>query len=248
MKYLKSAFCLLLCSVSIAAFSQLSKGMLKMEVNGIKMNGEDAPPEMSSMLGSMDISIFSDGVIQKSVLNMMMMKTISIMDTKSDSTHIYMDMMGKKYRISESRKSKSDYLNDRLPVKQDNSEVKEFPEDTKEILGFKCERVEVKMKLADPKSKNEEGQDLTLKMYVTKDLRFDPSYVTQTGKKLAINGTPLEYNMTMGAGTFQMEITMLAKEFKRDVDPKDLLAPTGNFKEYTMEQFQAEMSKMAGKN
>lgn len=230
--------------LSISAFSQFSKGMLKMEVSSIRMNGEDAPPEMASALGNMDIKIYSDGIIQKSVVSMMMMKTITLMDSRLDTIHIFMDMMGKKYKISESRQANHDTVHNALKALQDKMEIKEYPTDIKEILGYKCHRVELKMKIPNPKSKNNEMQEVNIKMYVTKELKFDASFVTQTSKKLALNGTPLEYNMVMGNGSFQMEILMMAKEYKKEIDASDLMPPTGNYTKYTMEQFQKEMGGM----
>ncbi len=221
--------------------------MLKMEVAGIKMNGEEAPPEMASVMGSMDIRIYSDGAIQKSVISMMMMKTINIIDTKSDSMHMYMEMMGKKYKISESRKSKLDSLKNLQLSFQDITESKEFPKDVKEILGYKCHRVELKMKVQSNKSMTDSADVVNMTLYVTKELNFDASYVSQTGKGLGIKGTPLEYNMIMGSSSFQIELTMLAKEYKKEILPEDLLPPPGNYKLYTMQQFQDEMQKMGGK-
>ena len=161
----------------------------------------------------------------------------------TDSIHIYMDMMGKKYKISESRKSTLDSLPDISKAMKD-IEITEFPKDTREILGYHCHRVDLKMKVNNEKSKNEETGELNITMYVTKDLKFDASFVTQTSKKLLLDGTPLEYSMTMGSGSFKIELTMLAKEYKKEVSPSDLLPPAGNYKVYSMEQFQKEMSGM----
>lgn len=243
---MKLSKCILGILILLSAFpgiAQLSKGMLKMEVAGIKMNGEEAPPEMASVMGSMDIRIYSDGIIQKSVISMMMMKTINIFDTKSDSMHMYMEMMGKKYKISESRKSNFDSLKNMQMTLLGNMDIMEFPKDVKEILGYKCHRVELKMKMNTRNSLGDLAQDVNMIMYVTNDLKFDASYVSQTGKSLGIKGTPLEYNMTMGSGSFQIELTMLAKEYKKEILPEDLLPPPGNYKLYTMQQFQDEIKK-----
>ena len=72
-----------------------------MEVAAMKMNGEDAPPEMASMLGNMQVIVYSNGIIQKNVMSMMMMKNSTILDSKKDSVFLYMDMMGKKYLIAD---------------------------------------------------------------------------------------------------------------------------------------------------
>jgi hypothetical protein len=227
---------------SICAYSQFSKGMLRMEVNGIKLNGEDASPDMASHLGNMDVVIYSDGIIQKSVMNMMMMKTITIVDTRKDSVNIYMDMMGKKYRIQESNKRHMDSLSKSTNSFEENIQIEEFPKDVKEILGFKCHRVDVKVKLPDDNSTTGKGQEVHMKMYVTNELKFDPSYLTQTSKQISLKGAALEYTMSMGSGSFQMEVNMLAKEYKKDINPSDLLPPDGNYKLYTMEEFQKEMT------
>lgn len=221
--------------------------MLRMEVAGIKMNGEEAPAEMSSVLGGMDVRIYSDGITQKSVINMMMMKTTTMIDTKSDSIHLFMDMMGRKYKISEYRKPKSTNSAAEIELKKDDVVIKEFPKDVKEILGYKCHKVELNMKMNNAKSLADSMQDVHMVLYVTNDLNFDASFVSQTGRSLALKGTPLEYNMTMGSGTLQIDLTMVAKEYKKEIQPEDIMPPAGNYKLYTMQQFQDEMQKIGGK-
>jgi hypothetical protein len=244
---LNTKFSSLLLPQFVSFLHYLCCSNIYLKVAGIRLNGEEAPPEMASALGKMDISIYSDGRIQKSVVSMMMMNTTSIMDSKQDSIHIYMDMMGKKYKISENRKANLEAANESMKAIDESMVITEFKEDVKEILGYKCHRVELKMKMPKEKTKAEDDQDVTIKMYVTNELKFDPSYITQTSKKIQLNGTPLEYNMAMGSGSFKMELTMKAKEYKPEIRPEDLLPPTGNFKSYTMEDFQNEMSRTGQK-
>ncbi len=219
-----------------SAFGQFSKGMMLMEVTGIKMNGDDAPPEMSSMLGNMQVQIISDGLIQKNSMTMMMMKNVTIMDSKLDSVYLYMEVMGKKYLIADH------YANSKSGAEQieANYKTKEFPDDVKEILGFKCKRVDISFKLP---SEND-SSEVTIKTYVTKEIKFDPAFISQTNRSFKLDGTPMEFNMIMGSGSFQMELQMTAKQFNKDINPADLNHPTGNYKRYTLEEFQKEFSKM----
>jgi len=88
------------------------------------------------------------------------------------------------------------------------------------------------------------ANEITIKTYVTKDLNFDPSFISQNNRTIKLDGTPLEFSMLMGTGSFQLELQMVAKELKAEINPDDLLPPSGNFKRYTMEEFQKEVSKM----
>lgn len=236
------SFLFWLCTFN--SFGQYSKGMIRMEVAGMKMNGEDAPPEMASMLGNMQVIVYSNGIIQKNVMSMMMMKNSTILDSKKDSVFLYMDMMGKKYLIADQmNKANKDAIKD---SPEQAISVKEFPEDTKEILGHVCKRVDLKMMVPSmgPEGGSNSANEITIKTYVTKDLNFDPSFISQNNRTIKLDGTPLEFSMLMGTGSFQLELQMVAKELKAEINPDDLLPPSGNFKRYTMEEFQKEVSKM----
>lgn len=231
------------CLFNMESFGQYSKGMIRMEVASMKMNGEDAPHEMASMLGNMQVLVYSNGVIQKNVMSMMMMKNSTIMDSKKDSVFLYMDMMGKKYLIVDqiTKPAKDSVKNN----EGQNINILEFPDDTKVILGHQCKRVDLKMKA--PVLQNagsDQSNEITIKTYITKELNFDPSFISQNNRTIKLEGTPLEFSMLMGAGSFQLELQMVAKEIKSEINPDDLLPPSGNFKRYSMEEFQNEIAKM----
>lgn len=237
------SFLFWLCAFN--SFGQFSKGMIRMEVASMKMNGEDAPPEMASMLGNMQVIVYSNGIIQKNVMSMMMMKNSTILDSKKDSMFLYMDMMGKKYLITD-RINRT--TQDTLKTSQDQAVVlKEYPDDTKEILGHICKRVDLKMMVPAVGTEGiNAANEITIKTYVTKDLNFDPSFISQNNRTIKLEGTPLEFSMLMGTGSFQLELQMVAKELKSEINPDDLLAPSGNFKRYTMEEFQKEVATKMG--
>jgi len=228
---------------TLQSFGQFSKGMIRMEVASMKMNGEDAPPEMASMLGNMQVLVYSNGVIQKNVMSMMMMKNSTILDSKKDSVFLYMDMMGKKYLVVD-QISKAHTDSSKSNEGQQIS-IQEFPNDTKEILGHSCKRIDLKMLIPSGGTEgSNQSNEITIKTYVTKALNFDPSFISQNNRAIKLDGTPLEFSMLMGAGSFQLELQMVAKELKSEVNPDDLLAPSGTFKRYTIEEFQKEISKM----
>ena len=122
--------------------------------------------------------------------------------------------------------------------------IVEHPEDTKEILGYKCHRVDLIMKMPEGKSSAENSKDLTMVLYVTDKLNFDASYIMQNKQSVQLKGTPLEYTMKMGEGSFQLEMVMTAKEFKPEVQASDFDQPSGKYKRYTMDSFQSEMAHM----
>ncbi|HEX5624864.1 MAG TPA: hypothetical protein VFX48_02510, partial [Saprospiraceae bacterium] len=104
------------------------------------MNGEEAPSEMASLLGNMEMEIYSDGILQKSVMNMMMMRTVTLTDLRVDSVHLYMDLLGKKYHVADSKASALKSADATMKALNENTVIKEYPEDVKEILGYKCHR------------------------------------------------------------------------------------------------------------
>ncbi|MBK8955538.1 MAG: hypothetical protein IPM34_08285 [Saprospiraceae bacterium] len=222
-----------------------TKGRLKMEVEKIILNGEEAPVDMGAHLGDISLQIFSDGNKQKTSMSMMMMKTETFYDPALDSVKMYMDLMGKKYLVADSRSSINQ--NNKQKGIEDKLEIKEMREDTKEILGYKCYRVDVKMKAPGEGASLEVDADLDLKLYVTEQLKFDASYITNGKQSINLKGTPLEYNMKMGSGNFAMEMIMVAKEFSKEISEKDFEVPQGNYKIYTSETFQKEMSQMKGR-
>ncbi|MBK9107911.1 MAG: hypothetical protein IPM92_05895 [Saprospiraceae bacterium] len=220
-----------------------TKGKLTMEVEKILLNGEEAPAQMGASLGNIKLEIFADGTRQKTVFNMMMMKTETYYDSQSDSLKMFMDLMGKKYLVADSKKSMHAISSQQ--TSSDPFEIKEYREDVKDILGYPCYRVDVKMKMPTGEAKSLEASgDLDLKLYVTDQLKFDASYITNGKQHIDLKGTPLEYNMRMGSGGFAMEMIMLAKEFSKEVQVTDFDYPKGNYKLYSMETFQQEMSQM----
>ncbi len=221
-----------------------TKGMLRMGVDKILLNGDEAPSEMGAAMGNVEIKIFSDGERQKTLFSMMMMKTESFVEPKLDSVFIYMDMMGSKYLIADSRKGMSAQGGTNASDAMQGMSIIEHPEDTKEILGYKCHRVDLNMKLPEGKSSADKPTDVNMVLYVTDKLHFDASYIMQNKQTVQLKGTPLEYTMKMGEGSFQLEMIMTAKEFKPDVQASDFEQPTGKYKRYTMDSFQAEMAHM----
>ena len=238
---------LIICSLLFAGFTvtgqPLSVGMIRMEVEKIYLNGEEAPVDMGAHMGNVNIQLFSDGTQQKSSFSMMMMKSETFYDTRNDSIRLYIELMGKKYLITETRKSMAENKSaggfDAMQI-----DIKEDRKDVKEILGFPCYRVNLTMKSNKEVKSLEASEDIEMTLYVTDKLKFDASYVTNGKKTLDFKGTPLEYNMRMGSGNFKMELIMVAKEFSPTVDQKVFEYPEGNYKKYTMETFEQEMSQM----
>lgn len=230
-------------AINILMAQEYSKGMLRMEVVKIKLNGDDAPMDMGSALGNVSVKLFSDGKRQKSEFSMMMMNSISFTESASDSVHIYMDMMGTKYLIADTR-SQIKANGEKSDLKEPSVNITEFRNETKEILGYPCYKVNVKMGFGEEKTDNQSPEQMNMVLYVTDQLRFDPSFVTQNKHALDLKGTPLEYNMEMGGGSFKIELTIQAKEIRSDISEDDFKRPAGRYKVCTMESFQNELSQM----
>lgn len=214
-----------------------------MEVVKIKLNGDDAPMDIGSALGNVSVKLYSDGKKQKSEFSMMMMNSVSFSEFASDSVHIYMDMMGAKYLIADTKdqmKESGIEGNEKMPAVS----VTEFRNETKEILGFPCYKVELKMDLDKSSDEIKSTEQMNMILYVTDQLKFDPSFVTQNKKAIDLKGTPLEYNMEMGNGNFKIELTLQAKELKAEIAESDFSRPAGKYKLHSMASFQREMSHM----
>ena len=246
MKALKSIFIFLFLAgcFHLASAQSFTKGTLRMGVDKFLLNGEEAPSEMGAAMGNVEIKIFSDGARQRTSFSMMMMKTETFVEPKIDSVFIYMDMMGSKYLIADSRKGISATNSSTGNEAMKDMRIVEHPEDTKEILGYKCHRVDLIMKMPEGKSSAENSKDLTMVLYITDKLNFDASYIMQNKQSVQLKGTPLEYTMKMGEGSFQLEMVMTAKEFKPEVQASDVDQPSGKYKRYTMDSFQSEMAHM----
>lgn len=238
----KLILCLALSLTFSKSFSQYSVGMLKIGIGDIKINGQTAPTEVSQTLGNMDITIYSDGVVQKSEARMMMMNMVTMSDSRLDSIYTYMDMMGKKYKVAQARPSLTNSTENK-DFKVEDYDIKEFPEDVKTILGYKCHRVDVNVSGYNKNLK--EDTKMTMTLYVTNELNFDPSYVNQAGQSgINIKGTPLEFKViTTVSNSMHMEMTMLAKEYQKEVNPSDLLPPSGDYESRTMEELEQRMKK-----
>ncbi|MCC6754434.1 MAG: hypothetical protein IT266_10690 [Saprospiraceae bacterium] len=236
-----TSFCL---AIAIAGFGQtLSKGKIRMAVEKIYLNGEEAPAQMASTLGNIQLEIISDGFRQKTAMSMMMMNTVTFFDSRTDSLKMFMDLMGKKYLVEDSRSGmqKGDTLGG---SRKPEVKIVEHRDDVKEILGYPCYRVDVAMKAPVDGGDAKSEANIEMKLYVTDKLKFDGSYVTQGKEAIPLKGTPLEYTMRMGGGSFAMEMLMVAKEIGSEVPADAFNPPSGNYKVYTMQAFQEEMGQM----
>lgn len=234
-------FCL---TIVFAGFGQvLSKGKIRMAVEKIFLNGEEAPAQMASTLGNIQLDIISDGFRQKTAMTMMMMNTVTFFDSRTDSIKMYMDLMGKKYLVEDSRTGlqKGDTLGG---MQKPEVKTVEHRDDVKEILGYPCYRVDVTMKAPMNGEDAQSEANIEMKLYVTDKLKFDGSYVTQGKEAIPLQGTPLEYTMRMGGGSFSMEMLMVAKEIGTEVSADAFDPPAGKYKKYTMLAFQEEMGQM----
>ena len=223
--------------------AQITTGSITMQMKGMDMgeelggaNGEDFSKQMEGIMGDMKMTMhFKPG---KQVTEINMMGFISMNQHFEDGVMTqYMDMMGQKIKME-------------IPVGADafkelgldESEISQAykidynKEKTKNIAGYECYEVSIKMDLSQFGEVDEipaEMSDITTTMYITEDIKMDVIGMQQL-PGLQLDGTPL--SMTTDVGV--MKMTFEATEVKTKVDPSVFEVPEGDYKEMSLEELQ----------
>ena len=210
----------------------IERGYIKMEITDIQSDNEQMMA-MSGMLKGSTTEIYFSPEKAYTKANMMggMSQTIVLVDLKSGKNMMLMNIMGQKMKINMSE--------DELKEMQSGNEgdqklnYKHFKDQTKEILGFKCHKVEVLM---------DAGGDSNMTLWVTDKIKTT-AHVSNGIMMEDLGGFPLEYVFSMGG---QLDLTMQATDFKKDFDAAIFDVKTDGYKEMTMEEFIETMGGMGG--
>lgn len=234
MKYISSAFvCLfMIFSNQIIAQDVISSGYVKMEIIDIKANDPSIQAQVGMMKGTVTEVFFNK---EKSLTSMSMMggmmetKTLVNLSDKTGFMLFNMEMLGQKVKVDLTETmQKQDKESKDL-----NLDVKYFPEEKKEILGYSCYKAVIKQNMG--------GQDTELILYITEDIENASSPIQGIdGKK--IKGYPLEYSVNAQG----VSMIYSATELKKDIDPKVFELSTEGYEEKTMDEFQKSMGGMGG--
>ncbi len=243
MKKLILLAAVLTCFLLQTVDAQIKTGSITMEMKGMDMgmdiegsDGADFSKQMEGIMGDMKMIMhFKPG---KQVTEINMMGFISMNQHFENGVMTqYMDMMGQKIKME-------------IPVGADafkelgldESQISQAykidynKEKTKNIAGYECYEVSIKMDLSQFGEADEipgEMSDITTTMYITEEIKMDNIGMQQL-PGLQLDGTPL--SMTMDAGV--MKMTFEATEVKTDVDPAVFEVPEGDYKEMSLEELQ----------
>jgi len=220
----------------------MEQGQLTFEVVDVEMPESD-DPNMKMMVNAMKgtkLKITFDEDMFRMNMNMMggMMKMGNIY-SESDASKNYMlfETFGKRIKVhmdEETMSAKEDM--EKQAMGNDDYELKEDINDTKEIEGYKCHKVYLVSK---------SNPELKLEAYVTKEISLKRSII-ETFDSTLYGGVPLEF--TMGDKNMGAQMKMLAKKIDSKL-PNNAFEIGDNFEEMSMEEFQSmmgEMSKMGG--
>jgi len=209
-----------LIAVTLLSFTRTEfEGKITYEIS---MEGGNMPPEAMAMFAGSELEMYVKGTKTKSVAAMGFQKTITIQDSKTNTTVMLMEMMGSKYKIKDS------------PAKDDKAPeptVKVLDE-TKVIAGYKCKKAEISFK-------DESGKLQSTIVYFTEEISNSMSS-NQNKHFRAIKGMPLEYEVKADRGmTLKMTATNVSKEKISD----DVFKISSDYKEKTMDEIQKDMMK-----
>ena len=211
--------------ITINAQKTLDKGTIKMEIT--KVGSEDAQTaQMLEMMKGTSFTVIFKGEESITKTSMMggMVNTDVKMNKKSGKMDMYMDMMGQKMWIEtdEAEAQKG----------QIKPTIEEVNSDTKELLGYKTFRVNIK---------NAEAPDMKISAYITKEIKA-PVNGIQGLQAVELSGFPLMVIMESP----QMSMTIETKELSEEMDESALTVDTAGYKKMTMEEFQKSMGGMGG--
>ena len=211
--------------ITINAQKTLDKGTIKMEIT--QVGSEDAQTaQMLEMMKGTSFTVIFKGEESITKTSMMggMVNTDVKMNKKSGKMDMYMDMMGQKMWIEtdEAEAQKG----------QIKPTIEEVNSDTKELLGYKTFRVNIK---------NAEAPDMKISAYITKEIKA-PVNGIQGLQAVELSGFPLMVIMESP----QMSMTIETKELSEEMDESALTVDTAGYKKMTMEEFQKSMGGMGG--
>lgn len=232
MKYISSAImCLLMIFTNqIIAQDVTSSGYVKMEITDIKADDPSIQAQVGMMKGTVT-EVFFDKDMALTTMSMMggMMETKTLVNVaeKTGFMLFNIEMLGQKVKVD-----LTETMTEQAEQSKDlELDIKYYPEETKEILGYTCYKAVIKQNVG--------GQDSELVLYITEDIKTASSPI-QGIDGAKIKGYPLEYSMN----TQGISMVYSATEFKKEIDPKVFDISTEGYEEKTMKEFQKSMGGM----
>lgn len=204
---------------SASSSSSNFEGVVAYEIKA----GAGLPPEVTTMLQTMNLKTFVKGTSSRTEESMAGNSNIVIADSKKPDDRIMLIfMLGHKYALRPSDSMK------RLEAANiPKIEYIDSANATKQIAGYSCKKARLTMNM--PK----EGT-VTSEVYYTTDL----PYADPQGQFKGLKGMPMEYSMSMGG----MNITISAKTVDKKTLSDSLFTIPSDYKEVTIEELQKQLA------
>ena len=227
-KSIFSFLMLLIGGLTMNLTAQMTEGVITMEITEITSSDEAIAAQMQMLKGTETKTFFTDEKY-KTDMSMMggMVNMGTIVENNTGRMDMLMDMMGQKMWIQ----TDMDEAGKDKPS-QDDVEISYDKEDTKEILGYKCYR----MNLSSPAMPG--GKVVA---YITEDIKSNAKFI-QGYEKISFAGFPLEVSVVSPQLTMKMETTDLQKAVPDGAFDVDFSA----YKKMTLEEFTEQMGGMGG--
>ncbi len=219
----------LLFSLQMIGQSSLDSGLIKMEITDVSSEDEMVAAQLDMMKGTYTIYAFTPSrTYSKSDMMGGMIQMTSVTDIQSQSTDMYMDMMGNKMLIPSTKEQRDAMTNGQSP----SWDITYDKSDTKEIVGYNCYKANVVMK---------DQPSTAFEVYVTEEINASNEMI-QGMEAMNLQGFPLEYSMNLPQMTFKYTAT----EVLDKVDESLFEIDKSQYKEMTYEDFMKQMGGMAG--
>lgn len=198
-----SATAMFSASTAVAQKSKPFEGVIKYSIT----LDESTPDQVKSMFEGAEMTVYTKENKSRTDMNMAMMSSTTLYDTKAKTAISYTDVMGQKMKmITKAEKEGS----------KEEVTVKDLPE-TKVIAGYKCKKAEITSK--------DSPEPLTV--FYTDEIPNPNS------KMKGIKGCPLEFEVAQQGIKMKMTATSVSKEKVAD---EKFNPPAGDYKEMTQEQ------------
>lgn len=211
---------------AVAAITSLSfTGTADFEgkiVYTVDLSGANLPPQAKSMMAGSKSTIFLKGTKSRTEMDMGMQKTISIYDSKTNTSITLMEVMGNKYKLK---------ADDKKTEKNPKIKVNVTSE-TKIIAGYACKKAEVTMM-------DDKGNSTMNIIWFTEEISNRMNTTSENGYQFKdIKGMPLEYEVKAQNG---MVMKMTATSVVKETVPDNKFDVPAGYKEMTAEEMQKDM-------
>lgn len=217
MKKLISKIAIATVLFSVTGYSAIAQSKKPFEgtiVYSLNFDEAGLDPASASMLQGREMIISIKGDKSKMEMDMGMMKTVTISDSKEGTAVTLMDIMGQKLALKMSKEE----------IEKQRSEAKEptikYTDETKEVAGYKCKKAI---------ALTEEGDELAI--FYTDEI---PSGSAANNQFKGLNGFPLEYQANQNG----LKMMVTAKSVKVGKVDDSKFKISSEYKEVTQEQLQ----------